>query len=105
MTMTNKQDIIPEIELQEINVKTEEGVYFVKGYGFAVVEQIYYPHEKTLIRLTLDVEILQRQEMQLINAKKEADHYIDQTIKLRGQRNHETNVYGIPQVGDSPDGD
>lgn len=104
MKMTNKQDIIPTIELQDINIKTEPGVYHVKGYGFAIVEQIEYPHESTLLRLAVDVEVLQRQEMQLENAKKDVEYYTEQTIKLRGQRNHESGLYGLPGTRDSSEG-
>ncbi len=100
----NKQDIVPQIELQDIGVTTVPGVYLINGLGYAVIEQIEYPHERTNLRLVVDVEVLQRQEMQLRNAKEEANHYLDQTIKLRGQLNHENGVNGIPRLGDPSDG-
>lgn len=109
MNHENAPDIIPTLELQKININTEPGVYRIEGFGFAVVEQIEYPHERTNLRLVIDVEILQRLEMQLQNAKKEADYYIDQTIKLRGQLNHENGNYevdhnGLPRFGNPSDG-
>lgn len=106
--MNEHEDVVEYINLKDIGVKTVPGVYFIIGYGFAVVEQIEYPHERTNLRMVIDAEQLQQQEQKLQNALEEREHYLNQTIKLRRELQHENDnasVNGLPRFGNPRNGE
>lgn len=108
--MNEHEDVVEYINLQDVGVNTVPGVYFINGYGFAVVEQIEYPHERTNLRMVIDAEQLQQQEQKLQNALEEREHYLNQTIKLRRELQHENDntnasVNGLPRFGNPRNGE
>lgn len=110
MSKREHEDIVDYIDLQDIGVTTAPGVYFINDYGFAVVEQIEYPHERTNLRMVIDAELLQQQAQKLKNAEEEREHYLNQTIKLRKELQHENgnagiSVNGLPRFGNPRNGE
>lgn len=102
--MTNNNQIVPEIKIDEIDEHTPSGLYNVEGFGFQFIEQLRYtvnnePVHRTNLRSVINVQVLKDLLHRVGVAEDERDYYMQRAVKLRGELNainHENGINGLP---------